>query len=139
MDAFIDIAGGKTPRGGRRMRDSAAIQSILGHNEVRLRSARNFLFGTVGDTWAELEAGGAFTETHALNVRMATTFAIQEALAVVEVAYHEAGATAIHTANPFERRFRDIHAVSQQVQARRANFELVGQVLLGLPTGPLFL
>jgi hypothetical protein len=58
-------------------------------------------------------------------------------VAVVDTLYHEAGASAILMANPFERRFRDIHAVAQQVQGRRANFELVGQRLLGLPTGPL--
>jgi hypothetical protein len=58
---------------------------------------------------------------------------------VVDVAYHEAGATAILQSNPFERRLRDVHAVAQQIQGRRANFELAGQRLLGLPTGPLFL
>ena len=69
---------------------------------------------------------------------MASTFAIQEALAVVDVDYHEAGASAILAANPFERRLRDIHSVAQQIQGRRANFELAGQHLLGLPTGPPF-
>jgi hypothetical protein len=28
---------------------------------------------------------------------------------------------------------RDIHAVTQQVQAQLVNFEVVGQVLVGLP------
>jgi indole-3-acetate monooxygenase len=53
---------------------------------------------------------------------------------VIDAVYHAAGATAIFEDNPFERRFRDIHAVSQQVQAHFANFEMVGQVLLGLPS-----
>jgi len=35
-------------------------------------------------------------------------------------------------ANPFERRFRDIHTVSQQLQGRQQHFETVGQYLLGL-------
>ena len=36
---------------------------------------------------------------------------------------------------PYERRFRDLHTVIQQVQGQFHNFELVGQVLLGLPPG----
>ncbi len=139
LDEFLALASGKTPRGGRKMRDNAAIQSIIGHNEVRLRAARSFLLQSIREIWADLEAGAPFSDSHALSIRMCTTFAIQESMAVVDVAFHEAGATAIHSGNPFERRFRDLHAVSQQVQSRRANFELVGMALLGVPTGPLFL
>jgi alkylation response protein AidB-like acyl-CoA dehydrogenase len=139
MDAFITTARGKTPRGGHRMRDNAAIQSIIGHATARLRSARMFLLHSIRDIWADLEAGYTLSEAQSLTIRMASTFAIQEALAVVDIAYHEVGATAIHVDNPFERRFRDIHAVAQQVQGRRANFELIGRAMLGLPTGPLFL
>ena len=51
---------------------------------------------------------------------------------VVDIAYHAAGSTAIFEENPFERRFRDIHTVSQQLQGRQEHFENVGQYLLGL-------
>ena len=30
---------------------------------------------------------------------------------------------------PFERRFRDIHTLSQQIQSREAHFETVGRIL----------
>jgi hypothetical protein len=53
-------------------------------------------------------------------------------MSVVDMAYHAAGSTAIFEENPFERRFRDIHTVSQQVQGRQEHFETVGQYLLGL-------
>jgi indole-3-acetate monooxygenase len=43
-----------------------------------------------------------------------------------------AGSHAIFEDRPFERRFRDIHAVSQQLQARRNHYEHVGAFLLGL-------
>jgi indole-3-acetate monooxygenase len=61
-----------------------------------------------------------------------TCYAIQEARAVVDFAYHAAGSTAIFEKNPFERRFRDMHTVTQQSQAQFANFEQLGQALLGL-------
>ena len=67
-----------------------------------------------------------------MTVRLASTFAIHQSLQVVDTAYHAAGSTAIFEENPFERRFRDIHTVSQQLQGRQEHFETVGQYLLGL-------
>jgi alkylation response protein AidB-like acyl-CoA dehydrogenase len=139
LDAFVAMARAKSPRGMRPMRDNAAVQSLLGLAATRLRSARTFLLSSLGEITADLAAGGTLAGAHEVTLRMASTFATQEATAVVDVLYHEAGASAIHHANPFERRFRDIHAVAQQIQGRRANFEMVGQRLLGQETGPLFL
>ncbi len=74
-----------------------------------------------------------------MTIRLAATHAIQEAVAVADTAYHAAGTTAIFDRNPFERRFRDIHALAQQVQARRSHYETVGRHLLGLDTDSQFL
>jgi indole-3-acetate monooxygenase len=67
-----------------------------------------------------------------MTIRLAATFAIHEAMALVDTLYHAAGATAIFAGNPFERRVRDIHAVTQQLQGRQEHFQTVGQHLLGL-------
>jgi hypothetical protein len=48
-------------------------------------------------------------------------------------AYKGAGVDTIFPASPFERRLRDMHTLSQQIQARSAHFESVGQILLGVP------
>jgi hypothetical protein len=68
------------------------------------------------------------------TLKLAGTYAAHQGKDVIDSVYHAAGSTAIFTTSPFERRFRDIHTVLQQVQAQFANFELVGQVLLGLPS-----
>ena len=75
---------------------------------------------------------GRITLEQRMTIRLASTFAIHQSLAVVDTAYHAAGSTAIFEENPFERRFRDIHTVSQQLQGRQEHFETVGQYLLGL-------
>jgi alkylation response protein AidB-like acyl-CoA dehydrogenase len=67
------------------------------------------------------------------RVRLACTNAIQAAAEVVDMAYKAAGVDAIFPGSPFERRFRDMHTLSQQIQARAAHFEQVGQILLGVP------
>ena len=59
--------------------------------------------------------------------------AIQGAVEVADFAYKGAGVDAIFSGSPFERRFRDMHTLSQQIQARGAHFESVGQILLGVP------
>ena len=41
-----------------------------------------------------------------------------------------AGATAVFSANPFERRFRDMHTIAQQLQGRDSHYEDVGKVIL---------
>ena len=46
-----------------------------------------------------------------------------------------AGATAVFSANKFERRFRDMHAIAQQIQARDAHYEDVGKAILGSDPG----
>lgn len=74
-----------------------------------------------------------------MSIRMASTFAIPSAKQVVATLYEAAGAMAIFASRPFERRFRDINSVTQQIQGHPEHFETVGQVLLGRkPDRPLF-
>jgi alkylation response protein AidB-like acyl-CoA dehydrogenase len=138
LDAFTALAATKSPRGAGRLRENAATQGLLGALEARWRAAHALLCGTATGIWADLESGHALSGAHSLGIRLATTHAIQESLAITDAAYHEAGATAIFATQPFERRLRDMHAVAQQIQGRRANFELAGQHLLGMTDVPLF-
>ena len=70
---------------------------------------------------------------------MATTHAIQEAVRVVDLVYHAAGSTAIFASSPFDRRFRDVHAVAQHLQGRQEHYETAGQYFLGLDPDPEWL
>ncbi len=133
FEAFAKLAAEKTPYLGRNtLRENAAIQSQMGMAAARLQSAREFLLQTIGDLWATASAGGAFTGDQKVALRMASTNATHQAKEVANFVYHAAGASAIFESTPFERRFRDIHTVTQQVQSSASNFELVGQHLLGL-------
>jgi alkylation response protein AidB-like acyl-CoA dehydrogenase len=69
-----------------------------------------------------------------VRLRMASINASQQARQVVEAAYLAAGATAVFESNAFERRFRDMHAVSQQAQAQLSIYEVIGRHFLGLPS-----
>jgi alkylation response protein AidB-like acyl-CoA dehydrogenase len=132
LDAFIELARGKTPALTQTsLRDSAMIQSAIGVADAKLNSARSWLIQVLRTTQEEVAIAGELNTEQRMQIRQASTYAIHQAKEVVDVAYHEAGATAIFDANPFERRFRDINTVTQQVQGRRSHFETVGQHLLG--------
>jgi alkylation response protein AidB-like acyl-CoA dehydrogenase len=140
LDAFIDLAREKTPLSTTRMlRDSPVLQSGLACAEGKWRAARAGLHAALREAQENVAGGAAMTTEDRVAIRLATTFAIHQAKEVADFAWAEAGATAIFEDRPFERRFRDIHAVTQQVQARRSHFETVGQHLMGLVPNPRFL
>jgi alkylation response protein AidB-like acyl-CoA dehydrogenase len=133
LDAFIELARDKVPfRGKATLRDNNVVQSEVAQAEARLRAARDLLYRSLEEITGEVERSGHITLEQRMVIRLASTFAIHQSMSVVDMAYHAAGSTAIFEENPFERRFRDIHTVSQQVQGRQEHFETVGQYLLGL-------
>ena len=140
LDAFVELARDKIPRGAKRtLRDNNVVQAQVSQSEARLRGARAFLLSSLDEIWREVSGLKRLTMDHNTTIRLASTWAIHQAREVVDMAYHAAGATAIFESNPFERRFRDIHTVIQQYQGRQAHFETVGQALLGLePEGAMF-
>jgi alkylation response protein AidB-like acyl-CoA dehydrogenase len=135
LDAAIDLARSKTPAGLKTMRDNNAVQGAIGRNEASLRAARAYLYATATEVWRDLEQGGNFTEEHRAALRLASTWTIHQAASVVDAAYHMAGATAVFSANKFERRFRDMHAIAQQIQARDTHYEDVGKMILTADPG----
>ena len=133
LEAFIALAGMKTPAlTNTSMRDNPVIQGLIGLSDARLRSARSRLIEVLEEGWDEAARTGRLGLARKIDIRQAATYAIIEARSVVTALWHEAGATAIFDAQPFEHRFRDMNAVSQQVQGRAAHFETVGQYLLGM-------
>jgi alkylation response protein AidB-like acyl-CoA dehydrogenase len=136
LDAATDLARGKASVGIKAMRENNAVQAAIGRTEGNLRAARAYLYATADEVWRDLtHPGGEFTEEHRLALRLASTWTIHQAAAVVDAAYHMAGATAVFSANKFERRFRDMHAIAQQVQARDTHYEDVGKAILGADPG----
>ena len=138
--AIVDFAAGKVPRGMERsIRESTTVQAAVALAHARLGAARQYLHHTLCEVWEAVGREGALHVQQQVAVRLASTHATHESVAVVDAAYSLAGSNAIFEDRPFERRFRDIHAVSQQLQARRAHYEHVGAYLLGLEPQRAFL
>jgi alkylation response protein AidB-like acyl-CoA dehydrogenase len=135
LDNFLDIARNKVPRGQKSaLRDNAVVQSNLAQAEVNLRAARAFVLQSMAEVWKSLSSGAMITVEQRITIRMAATNAIHKAREAVDFAYNAAGATAIFENHPLERRFRDIHTVTQQLQGRLNHFETVGAYMMGADT-----
>lgn len=139
LDDLLALAAHKHPRGARSaMRESPVVHTRLAELEAQLASARAYHRQVLNDVWQKAENKSALEMADRAQLRLATTYAINQATDVAEHVYRLAGATAIFEGRAFERRFRDIHAVSQQVQGRHTNFETVGRFMLGLDVDTLF-
>jgi alkylation response protein AidB-like acyl-CoA dehydrogenase len=133
LSEFITLASRKAPRGLARLADSAVVQADVARAEARHGSARAYLIETLTTIYAHADDVAPIGVDERARVRLACTNAIHGATEVADFAYKAAGVDAIFPGSPFERRFRDMHTLSQQIQARSAHFESVGQVLLGVP------
>ena len=127
-------AGGNRKSNGKpvMMRDNAVIQSNTTENEARLCSARALLLETIEEYWERVIETGAPSLKLRARLRMAITWAMLQAREVGNYAFHATGTNGIFEMHPFERRFRDLQAISAQGQSHLSNFEPVGAVLLGI-------
>ena len=132
LDTFVDVAKNKIPRGKiSPIRDNAVVQTNLAQAEVGIRSARAYLLQSMADIWKRISAGARLSVDDRILIRMTSTNAIHRGREAVDFAYNAAGATAIFESHPLERRFRDIHTVTQQLQGRLSHFETVGAWMMG--------
>jgi len=141
LAAFIELARDKEPRSSKRLvRDSGLVQTQVAQAEAQLGAARVFLLDALARIWGHVShAGSDLDLEQRVQIRLASTYGIHQAKQVVDTVHHAAGSSAVFTSSAFERRFRDIHTVTQQLQGRQAHFETVGRYLLGLEPDQTFL
>jgi len=114
------------------LRENNVIQSQLAQSEARWHAARALLHNTIDETYDYVVRHGEMTERQAAMIRLATTWAINQSREAANTLFHAAGSMAVFEDQPFERRLRDIHTVSQQAQGRQLHYESVGQIMLGM-------
>ena len=133
LDAFIEHARLKKPRGAIRvLRENHVIQSQVAQAEAKWRSSRALLHQTLDAIWEYIEQHGEMTRDHRMEIRLASTWAIQQSKEAILATYEAVGSGGVFVGTPFERRLRDILTLVQQGQGRPAHFETCGQYMLGL-------
>ncbi|TMJ22708.1 MAG: hypothetical protein E6G96_19490 [Alphaproteobacteria bacterium] len=139
LDAFLPIARKKTPSNAVALRDDGWVQARLAYADAKISSAKAWLITLLREAWEECAMNGAVSLPLRIKLRQACTHQIDSAREAADIVFQEAGATAIFKSNPFERRFRDVHTVSIQVQGSVARMQSAGQFYLGLTPAQLVL
>ena len=139
LDEFIALAKAKTPRGLSRMADMPVVQSDVARREAVLGSGRAWLTEILREVWEAADDIAPIGVEQRIRVRLGCAQAIMGAIETADFVYKAAGVSAIFKGTPFERRFRDMHTLSQQIQSRDAHFEMVGKIMFNGDPDGLFL
>jgi alkylation response protein AidB-like acyl-CoA dehydrogenase len=131
LQHFMALAMAKSPRGQSLLAEDAVVQAEVARASASLGAARAWLRAMLDEMYDAAEPGSPLPVAERARLRLGCAHAIQAAIEVADFAYKSAGVDAIFPGSPFERRFRDIHTLSQQIQSRAAHFAAVGQVMLG--------
>ena len=128
----LAIAQGKMPRfSALALRDDPDVHRLIGQAQARWRAARAYLRLTVGEVFGAVRQSpgpkDAITHDQRAHLRMAGTHVIRESAAVLDLAYKVAGSTGIYQDQTLQRRFQDMHVITQHVQARESYYGLLGR------------
>jgi hypothetical protein len=130
---FTALAGAKTPTWQHALlREKAAAQLAVGQAEGLVRAGRAFLRETLRDAWATVTGGASLSWEQRGLLWLASTQAATQAVQAVELLFTAAGASAIYASTGLERCLRDVRTAAQHVAVTPTNFEIAGQLTLGL-------
>jgi len=138
LDYVIELANSKTPQSQKMLRDQKVVQREIGKTEAIWRSAKAYLDNSVSTLWDSTVVKKNITVEDRINLRLASTDAIRNSVEVVDRSYSLAGSNAIFNSNPIQKKFEDIHVISQQVQGRMEHYDSAGQHFLGMDPKGLF-
>lgn len=133
LDAFTELATGKTPRFGNiKLRDRPFAQRAIAEAEVRLRAARALVFELVEELWAKVVAEALIEDHWRAIFQIAASDAARACVDAVDTVAEAAGTTANQLDHPLERIARDVRVVRQHITVAPHHMEDGGRVLLGL-------
>ena len=132
LDDILALSRSKVPLlAHTALATNPLFQNQLGEADAKLRAARGLLYADAAAAWGTAVAGAEFTPEHRARMRAAITWAATTAASVVDMGYHAGGGSAIYAGSPLQRRFRDIHAITQHFLVKRDVFTTAGAVLAG--------
>lgn len=135
IDELTTLAVAKTPTGSRRpLADRAAAQAGVAEAEALWLSSRRMLYGTVADVWRSVAEGNRMSVRDRAMLRLAATNSALSCTKAVDICYTLGGGTSIYEDSRLQRHFRDIHTLTQHVMVGQPTLEVVGRVLLDVPT-----
>ena len=133
LDTLVDLAHDKVPAfGDRKLLEDSLVQTGFAQAEAQWWAARSFLLEVAEACHYQHAEGTGPDGRSRTHLRLAATNAMRTAGTVVDKVYELAGSSGVFDDHPRHKCFQDIHALTQQIQARPAHFRGVGRALLGV-------
>ncbi|MEU4519796.1 acyl-CoA dehydrogenase family protein [Amycolatopsis sp. NPDC024027] len=133
LDEFTAFAPAKfRPPGPGPIAEDGDVQLVLTRAEGRLRSARAFVFEALGELWDTACAGDVPDVRERGQFLLATQQAMRASLSAVNLASGYAGAGALHSDQPMQRCFRDLHAAAQHIYFSAAASKRYAKLRFGI-------
>jgi len=138
IDALIELAGGKQPRGrpAGLLCENPQVQDAVGRADAILNAGRAYRTAMIAELWNTIAGGGETTLEQRARCRLASTYAGQSAREAMDLVYHLGGSTSFKRESRLAECWRDLHTVGQTVTIAPEWYPIGGRVYLGLDPGP---
>ena len=132
LDRAIDVLSSKVDRrAGTAYRDNPIVQQTIADAEGKLGAARAYVFESVRNQWAKLEAGEELTDRERAAVMISRQQAFQTGRQVCQMMFDLIGGEAVYARSGFERQLRDMNTGCQHIVAQAKTLQGPGALLLG--------
>lgn len=136
--AALDFATKKLQRKIKRfdkkiMSENLLTQDTVGRSEALWLAADAYLRQQVESAWHSVNRYGHCSMEDKINMRLAATHVIRQSKEVTDLAYDLCSADSIFENQEIQKRFQDMHVITQHLQGRPEIYSLVGRHYLGMP------
>ena len=136
IDALIQLAGEKTPRGRTGMlRENLQVQDAVGRADAVLNAGRVYRSAMIAELWNTIAAGKETTLEQRARCRLASTYAADSAREAMDLVYRHGGSTSFKRQSRLAECWRDLHVVGQTVTIAPEWYPIGGRVYLGMDPG----
>jgi indole-3-acetate monooxygenase len=137
IDALIQLAGGKTPRGRTGLLcEHPQVQDAVGRADAMLNAGRVYRSAMITELWNTVAAGKETTLEQRTRCRLAAVYAADNARAAMDLMYRHGGSTSFQRESRLAECWRDLHVVGQTVTIAPEWYPIGGRVYLGMDPGP---
>ena len=138
IDALIELAGGKQPRGrpAGLLCENPQVQDAVGRADAILNAGRAYRTAMIAELWNTVAAGNETTLEQRARCRLASVYAADCARDAMDLMYRAGGSTSFMRPSRLAECWRDLHTVGQTVTIAPEWYPIGGRVYLGLDPGP---
>ena len=137
IDALIELAGEKTPRGRTgRLCENPQVQDAIGRADAILNAGRAYRSAMITEIWNTVAAGGDTTLEQRARCRLAAVHAADNAREAMDLMYRHGGSTSYRRESRLAECWRDLQVVGQAATLAPEWYPMGGRVFLKMDPGP---